>query len=75
MTDRAHGLSGSVTSPCVRNCCLDDHDIYLGCCRSMAEIMNWSAAGNHEREEILLRCRQRRELRDSAWLCVPDFRA
>lgn len=53
----------SVTSPCVRNCCLDDQDICLGCYRSITEITGWSAADNHQRNEILKRCELRREQR------------
>ncbi len=54
-------LSGTVQSPCVRNCCLDDDDICVGCHRAIAEITGWSAADNHQRNEILARCHQRRE--------------
>ncbi len=56
-------LADTVASPCVRNCCLDDNDICLGCYRSITEITGWSAADNHQRSEILARCRQRREQR------------
>lgn len=28
-------------SPCVRNCCLDENDICLGCYRSLSETLNW----------------------------------
>lgn len=53
-------LPDTVASPCVRNCCLDDNDICLGCYRSITEITGWSAADNHQRSEILLRCEMRR---------------
>ena len=53
----------SVASPCVRNCCLDENDVCLGCHRSMAEIMRWNEADDAERREILARCRQREEQR------------
>ena len=56
-------LADTGASPCVRNCCLDDNDICLGCYRSITEITGWSAADNHQRSEILARCRQRREQR------------
>ncbi|WP_090198386.1 DUF1289 domain-containing protein [Pseudomonas pohangensis] len=39
-------------SPCVRNCCLDDEDICLGCGRSLGEILEWSAAGDARRRAI-----------------------
>jgi predicted Fe-S protein YdhL (DUF1289 family) len=37
-------------SPCVRNCCLDDADVCLGCGRHLEEILAWhnaDAAGRH----------------------------
>jgi predicted Fe-S protein YdhL (DUF1289 family) len=58
-------LSGIVQSPCVRNCCLDDSDVCIGCHRTIAEITGWNAADNHQRNEILARCRRRREQRNA----------
>lgn len=48
-------------SPCVRNCCLDDNDICLGCFRSILEITQWGTANNQERTAILLNAKNRRE--------------
>jgi uncharacterized protein len=48
-----------VASPCVRNCCLDDHDICLGCHRSVQEIIAWGGADNAERRAILERAAER----------------
>jgi len=53
----------SVESPCVRNCCLDDDNVCLGCSRSIAEICGWSQATEAEKREILARCRIRHEAR------------
>jgi uncharacterized protein len=53
----------AVPSPCVRNCCLDTDDICLGCYRSLSEIVRWSEASDDERNEILSKCRLRREER------------
>jgi uncharacterized protein len=52
-----------VQSPCVRNCCLDDDSICLGCFRSMEEIMEWSrvAVADDRRRVILENARRRRE--------------
>lgn len=63
--DGGRGLDGTAPSPCVRNCCLDENDICLGCYRSIAEIIGWTGAGQQERTTILLRCRQRREQRQA----------
>ncbi|MFP5507137.1 MAG: DUF1289 domain-containing protein [Gammaproteobacteria bacterium] len=48
-----------VASPCVRNCCLDDADICLGCHRSLAEIVAWGGASDQERRAILERAAER----------------
>jgi hypothetical protein len=52
-----------VASPCVRNCCLDDEDVCLGCHRTVTEIMAWGSAGNPERRAILQRAAERAEAR------------
>lgn len=55
MTDEVE----NVESPCVRNCCLDQDDICLGCHRSLSEIIAWGPANNEERELILLHAQKR----------------
>ncbi|WP_394125702.1 DUF1289 domain-containing protein [Vibrio hepatarius] len=47
-------------NPCVRNCCLDENDICLGCFRTLEEILHWSQSSNKEKQTILARCKQRR---------------
>lgn len=42
-----------VPSPCVRNCCLNDDDICLGCGRSYQEILDWHGAEDAQRQQIL----------------------
>jgi len=63
MADEADEFVDSVPSPCVRNCCLDENDICVGCRRSISEIVGWSAATEDEKREILIRCRLRYEQR------------
>lgn len=46
-------------SPCVRNCCLDEADVCLGCNRSLQEICAWHKASDAEKTDILIRCRAR----------------
>lgn len=53
----------TVESPCVRNCCLDQDDICLGCFRHLNEIIAWGNASAQVRLAILERCAQRREAR------------
>jgi len=54
--------SAPVNSPCVRNCCLDDENICLGCGRSLMEITCWSTADNADKQIILAAAEERRRL-------------
>lgn len=62
--------SEGVASPCVRNCCLDEKDVCMGCGRSLDEIRAWSVADDATRLAILERAaarRAEREARLRAW--------
>ena len=50
-----------VRSPCVRNCCLDDDLICLGCFRSIEEIKEWTLVDDERRRMILQNAQRRRE--------------
>lgn len=50
-------------SPCVRNCCLDDADVCIGCGRHLQEILRWSQADAAERAAINARAAARRDAR------------
>jgi len=50
-----------VASPCIRNCCLDEHDICLGCYRSLTEICAWGEAGETTRRAILDKAARRKQ--------------
>lgn len=58
--------SPDVPSPCVRNCCLDEADVCLGCGRTIDEILRWQKATNAEREVIVREAAVRRARR-VAW--------
>ncbi len=49
-----------VQSPCVRNCCLNEADICLGCFRSLEEITRWSIVDNEAKTQILAQAAVRR---------------
>ena len=40
-------------SPCVRNCCINEEDICLGCFRSFDEILQWSASSEQQKQTVL----------------------
>ena len=52
-----------VDSPCIRNCCLDNDDVCVGCFRSIDEITRWSQSSSQEKTKILLEARKRKEKR------------
>lgn len=47
-----------IKSPCVRNCCLDDYDVCVGCGRTLEEILIWGSAEPDEKRRILNRISQ-----------------
>lgn len=51
----------AVSSPCIRQCCLDDNDVCLGCFRSLKEITAWGGASDGRRRRILQRAAQRKQ--------------
>lgn len=55
----------TIASPCVKNCCLNEDDICLGCFRSMDEICNWSQADDQTRRAILANANQRQRDHDA----------
>ncbi len=51
-----------IASPCVRNCCLDENDVCLGCYRTIGEIIAWGEASSEQREVILARAKARKAI-------------
>ena len=43
----------NIDSPCIRNCCLNEDDICLGCFRSITEITGWNNSTNVQKTKIL----------------------
>ena len=46
-------------SPCIRNCCLDENDICLGCFRSLSEITSWASLTQQEQKAVLEKAKLR----------------
>jgi predicted Fe-S protein YdhL (DUF1289 family) len=55
-----------LASPCVRNCCLDDGNVCMGCGRSLEEIVQWGTASDADKTAILARSRERLRARTSS---------
>ena len=62
MEDRKMSEVEDPKSPCIRQCCLDEMDICLGCFRSLNEIIDWHSSTIIEKNKILIVCCQRRKL-------------
>lgn len=46
-------------NPCVRNCCLDDNDVCLGCGRDLETIKRWRTLSEGERRFCMLKAKRR----------------
>lgn len=44
----------TITSPCIRSCCLDNNDICLGCFRSLDEIKLWGKLVTEPEKQSLI---------------------
>ena len=53
--------NSQVESPCVRNCCLNENDVCMGCFRHVDEICEWGSASNQHRRCILNNAALRRK--------------
>ena len=53
-----------LASPCVRNCCLDDDNVCMGCGRSLQEIVAWGTASDAAKAAILVQSRERLRVRE-----------
>lgn len=57
----AESQADAMASPCVRNCCLDQNDVCMGCFRTLDEIVGWGSKANAQKAEILINCAERRK--------------
>lgn len=55
MTSPNENTKDKGLSPCVRNCCLDENDICVGCFRTLSEILNWRELSVSEQKKIMER--------------------
>jgi predicted Fe-S protein YdhL (DUF1289 family) len=64
----------TVDSPCVRNCCLDQADICIGCGRALHEITQWSTSNDSEKKQILADAEQRCIEREAQYADASKYR-
>jgi len=53
-----------IESPCIRQCCLDDKDICLGCFRHINEITGWQKLDIDAQKAIVSRSELRKALKE-----------
>lgn len=63
----------SVQSPCVRNCCLNEQDVCLGCFRSLEEIKAWQRMSLTERADVLAAAQQRQLAQSLSATALSDI--
>ena len=54
------GQNDPTVTPCIRNCCLDQQDICLGCFRHLDEILAWRVMSEVERQACFIRMEERK---------------
>jgi predicted Fe-S protein YdhL (DUF1289 family) len=59
MNKKQQASQSDINSPCVRNCCLNEEDICLGCFRHLNEITGWAAMTDSEKQQVLTNCELR----------------
>ncbi|UZE97041.1 DUF1289 domain-containing protein [Alkalimarinus alittae] len=60
MQMQPHSKEQQLINPCIRNCCLDDGDICLGCFRTLEEILAWRSLTLEQRTLVLIEVEKRR---------------
>jgi predicted Fe-S protein YdhL (DUF1289 family) len=61
-----------IPSPCIRNCCLNEEDVCLGCFRSLTEVVGWADADSPTRQTILDNTHIRRKAYHEKYKALPQ---
>ncbi|OZG72495.1 DUF1289 domain-containing protein [Hahella sp. CCB-MM4] len=61
MKDHLKTRPTSDLNPCIRNCCLDQHDVCCGCKRTLEEILAWHSMNQEQKEALLEELKKRQE--------------
>ena len=62
MNTKMNTNQNRLSSPCIRNCCLNDDNICLGCFRSIDEIMLWTQVDEQARQHFLINAERRKNV-------------
>ncbi|ABM25356.1 MULTISPECIES: DUF1289 domain-containing protein [Shewanella] len=61
------GQNDPLSNPCVRNCCLNEQDVCLGCFRHLDEILAWRSMSEEERCGCYVKMVERRGIQQAKW--------
>ncbi|MDY0066034.1 MAG: DUF1289 domain-containing protein [Steroidobacteraceae bacterium] len=53
------GTAGSVASPCIKVCTLDEQQVCMGCGRTLTEIVQWSALSAEQQRAVCVAAERR----------------
>ncbi len=51
----------NINKPCIRQCCLNEEDVCLGCFRTFDDMLQWNKANAEEKMKMLRMAEQRRK--------------
>ncbi|WAJ69935.1 DUF1289 domain-containing protein [Catenovulum adriaticum] len=54
-------MNGEPSSPCIRQCCLNEQDICVGCGRNISEITQWAKLETSEKHKVVELAQTRRD--------------
>ena len=66
-------MEPTLEKPCVRNCCLNNDDVCMGCGRTLEEITRWRSVPDSERAEMWKSATERRaQMRSTGYWHFKD---
>jgi len=54
-------MLSTIEKPCIRQCCLDDNDVCVGCFRTFDDMRLWHKASIEEKEKMLKDAQKRKQ--------------
>ena len=54
-------IVSTVEKPCIRNCCLNEEDVCLGCFRTYDDMLVWRSLSYDEKVRLLEKAKERKK--------------
>ncbi len=54
-------LSMNINKPCIRQCCLNEEDVCLGCFRTFDDMLQWNKSSSEEKMKMLKMAKERKK--------------